>query len=310
MAKNIAEGKQGRIFNIQRFSVHDGPGIRDLVFMKGCPLRCSWCSNPEAQNFYPEIAFNKSRCIGCEYCIEVCPTGAITMLGNGKVRIKRRLCTNCGECAEICPARAIKLFGEYMSIGDVVRVVEEDSAFYWRSGGGITVSGGEPLSQAEFVHELLKFCRERGIDTAVEISGYANWEDVEMVCRYANLIFYDIKHIDSNTHKAFTGVTNELILENIKRIANYFPKIPIIARTPIIPGFTDSEDNIKAIADFLSQVESLEEYELLPYHEFGGPKYHQLGRRYSLSGLQPPSQECMAMLRELAQKATTGCKIS
>ncbi len=309
MAKS-AEDKRGLILNIQRFSVHDGPGIRDLVFMKGCPLRCLWCSNPEAQNYNPEIAFIEGRCIGCGWCKEACQAGAITILPDGKASIEKSLCNDCGKCVEICPAQAIKLFGEYMSVDDVVRVVEEDSAFYYRSGGGITVSGGEPLSQAEFVHELLKSCRERGIDTAVEISGHANWEDVERVCRYANLIFYDIKHIDSGKHKAFAGVTNELILENIRRIASNFPKTPIVARTPIVPGFTDTEDNIKAIADFLSQIGSLKQYELLPYHGFGKPKYHQLGREYSLSSLQTPSQECMAILQKLTQKATAGCKIS
>ena len=193
-----------------------------------------------------------------------------------------------------------------MSVEDIVKIVEEDSAFYWRSGGGITVGGGEPLSQSGFVSRLLQSCRERGIDTAVEISGHASWEKVESVCRYANLIFYDIKHIDSSKHKAFTGVTNKLILENIKRIAGSFPKTPIIVRTPVIPGFTESEGNIKAIADFVSQVKSVKEYELLAYHSFGEAKYRQMGREYSLSGLQPVSEQCMAKLREFAKKVTAG----
>ena len=295
--------EQAPVFDIQKFSVHDGPGIRTLIFMKGCPLRCRWCSNPESQNYHPEVALSESRCIGCGRCEDICPTDAIIPLADGKIRIERSRCNNCGKCAEVCPAKAIRLFGEYMSIHDVLRVVEEDSPFYWRSGGGITVSGGEPLLQAQFVNELLKECRHCGIDIAVEICGHAAWEDVRKVCTYADLIFYDIKHMDPSKHKAFTGVSNELILGNIERISKHFREIPIIVRTPIVPGFTDSEANIEDIVDFLKCVESLKKYELLSYHGFGEAKYNQLGRAYELSGLQPPSQEHMAKLIEIAQKA-------
>ena len=308
--KKTADNKSGLIFNIQRFSVHDGAGIRDLVFLKGCPLRCLWCSNPESQNYHPEITLNKDRCIGieCGRCVAVCPTNAIAVQANEKISINWSLCNNCGECVEICPARAIKLFGERMSVNDIVKVVEEDDAFYWRSGGGITISGGDPLSQPDFVHDLLKVCRKRGIDTAVEIGGHASWEAVEKVCRYANLIFYDIKHLDPIKHETLTGFSNELVLGNIKKIARHFPETPIIARTPVVPGFIDSEEDIKAIADFLCGVESVTEYELLPYHGFGEPKYYQLGREYPLSELKPPSQEQMEKLKKIAQKVGVGCK--
>ncbi|CAG4885153.1 putative [Formate-C-acetyltransferase]-activating enzyme [Georgfuchsia toluolica] len=198
------------------------------------------------------------------------------------------------------------MFGEQHTVDNVVRMVEEDGVFYSRSGGGITVSGGEPLFQSKFVSELLRTCRERGINTAVETSGYAKWDDVEKVCAYADLIMYDIKHIDPKKHKAFTGVTNKLILENIKKISCRFPSTPIIARTVIVPGFTDSEDNIKGIVEFLREITSLKQYVLLPYHGFGEPKYCQLGRSYPLTKLVPPSEERMEALMKIVRESSIG----
>ena len=308
MNKKTAE--QGLIFNIQRFSVHDGPGLRDLVFMKGCPLRCQCCSNPESQNAYPEIAYTISRCIACGRCEEVCPASAITKLADGKVQIDSQACTNCGECVRVCPSRAIRMFGEQHTVDSIARLVEEDGVFYSRSGGGVTVSGGEPLFQSKFVSELLRTCRERGINTALETSGHAKWAAVEKVCAYADLILYDIKHIDPKKHKAFTGVSNKLILENIKKISSRFPTTPIIARTVIVPGFTDSADNIRGIAEFLSQISSLQHYQLLPYHGFGEPKYCQLGRGYSLGNLVPPSEEQMEALMKIVRESVIGKRIS
>ena len=300
--KNKLSCDTGLIFNIQRFSVHDGPGIRDLVFMKGCPLRCRWCDNPESQKASPELAFNEDRCIGCGWCQEVCPTGAITVLDEGKVRVDRKICNDCAKCVDVCPAKALKLFGDYVSVGDILKVIEKDGAFHLRSGGGITVGGGEPIMQADFVHELLKDSRKRGIDTAMETSGYGDWESLEKVCRYANLVFYDIKHMDSNKHKTYTRVPNELILENIDKLSTYHPEIPIIARIPIVPGFNDSEENIETTVDFLTRLKGVRECELLPYHGFGEPKYHQLARKYPLSGCQPPSKEQMKVLRRITQR--------
>jgi len=300
---------RGVIFNIQRFSLHDGPGLRDLVFMKGCPLRCSWCSNPESVNRHPEIAYNAARCIGCERCRNACGIGAITALPDGKMTIDRKVCTDCGDCARACPSRAMRILGEHHSTDDVARRVEEDGQFYWRSGGGVTISGGEPMIQSAFVSGLLEKCRERGIHTAVETCGHARWEDVERVCAHANLIVFDVKHIDPVRHEALTGVPNTLILENIQKMALRFPALPIIARTPIVPGLTDSEDNIRGISEFLSSVGTVERYDLLPYHRFGEPKYVQLGRSYELSNLRPPSSERMEALKKIVRESAFGRKL-
>lgn len=306
---NINAHSDCLVFNMQKCSLHDGPGIRTLVFMKGCPLRCLWCANPESQKGTPEIVFDQNRCIGykeCGWCMETCPATAIKELENGKVGIDRHTCTICGKCAEICPSKAITLMGKFMSINDILEVVEGDDSFYWRSGGGITVGGGDPVYQADLTRQLLSKCKESGIDTAIETAGHANFADLEKICQHANFILYDIKHIDPVKHKTFTGVTNELIFDNLKRLSDVFPQTPITVRTPVIPGFNDSEEVIESIVHFLGGVKNLLKYELLPYHSFGESKYYKLGRNYPLKGLQPPDKEHMVRLKRIAYKADLG----
>lgn len=295
----------GLFFNIQKFSIHDGPGIRTIVFMKGCPLRCLCCSNPESQKRHPEISFRKNVCIGtveCGHCIDICPLHAIAVDEAGNIRIDRENCDNCGKCAEVCPANAIELIGEYAPIDHVMQIVQEDCNYYRRSRGGITVSGGEPLEQADFVSALLGECKNCGIDTAIETCGQSDQRNLEKVCRHVDLVLFDLKHMDPDAHQTLTGVGNELILENIKKISMEFSHVNIIVRTPVIPGYNDSETNIKATAEFVSRLPGLHQYELLPYHTFGAAKYAQLGRPYQLKGLDRPSAEKMDNLNKIVAR--------
>lgn len=299
------QGKRvGNVFNIQKFSVHDGPGIRDLIFLKGCPLKCKWCSNPESQNLGSEIAYIQKRCLGieqCGYCVRVCPTDAIQADSETAfAKIDRLKCNNCGKCVDVCPPKAITFFGKLMTVDEVIKIVQQDHVS-WRSSGGITISGGELLLQADFVHDLLKECKRHGIDTAIETSGYADWTDVEKACKYANLIYYDIKSLDTERHKAFTGVNNELILDNLLKISERFPATPLIVRTPLIPGFNDSEEDINAIIEFIGRINNLTNYEIMPYHAFGEVKYLQLGRDYTLSHLKLPDKEYVEQLNKRAR---------
>lgn len=284
MPNRVDTIKTGIVFNIQKFSVHDGPGIRTLVFLKGCPLRCQWCSNPESNLGHPEVLYNSSKCIGkeeCDYCTKICQTGAITESA-GKIAINRDLCTNCTDCAAVCPAKALEVCGLLMTVDEVLNAVEEDSIFYSRSGGGITLSGGEPLMQADFAAGLLQEARRRGMDTAIETTGFSDWTNIKKVFEYVDTVYFDIKCMDSAKHKQGTGVANEKILENFIRICTEFPMKPIVVRTPVIPNFNDTKEDIESIVNFLKSIPRPIEYELLEYHRFGESKYTALGRVYPL----------------------------
>lgn len=297
---NFDPKKQGYIFNIQHYSVHDGPGIRTIVFLKGCPLRCKWCSNPESQHSQPELAFNSNKCIGlaeCARCIKACPQSALEE--NGKIiKINRQSCQDCFNCAAVCPSQALNIFGKLMSVSEVMKAVEADSVFYSRSGGGITLSGGEPLLQSDFACELLKEAKRRRINTAIETCGYADWATLEKVGNYLDSILFDIKSFDNKKHMQFTGVSNERILDNFTKLCKAFPKMTKLVRTPIIPGFNDSVDDIKAIVNFIKDIPNVK-YELLSYHQLGQPKYQYLGREYPLADLKTDDEK----MRELKQIA-------
>lgn len=274
----------GVVFNIQKYSVHDGPGIRTVVFLKGCPLRCLWCSNPESQSPEPELAYNREKCLTldcCVRCVEVCTTGALGRDEENRVKVDRRLCDGCLSCADACPSRALNFYGRDMSVAEVVSAVEEDGIFYTRSGGGMTLSGGEPMHQPEFATEILKEARKRRINTAMETCGYCSGDRLEAACRYVDTLLYDIKVIDSEKHREFTGVTNELIIENLKRIRAAFKDLAIRVRTPVIPGVNDSEAEIGRILALVRTLPGAG-FELLPYHRMGKPKYEYLGGAFPM----------------------------
>lgn len=294
---------KGLVFNIQKFSLHDGPGIRTIVFLKGCPLACMWCSNPEGQSASPELMLTCDRCIDseeCDRCVAVCLDHVITRGDDGELTIDRESCDGCGDCAYVCPSRALEVSGEWVGVDDVVRIVEEDEAFYARSGGGLTVSGGEPLAQGAFVRALLEAARSRGIDTAVETSGLCNWKTMKEIAPLTDRIFFDIKCLDAEKHEQMTGVSNRKILDNFQRLRAELPEVEVVVRTPVIAGINDSEADIRDIAKFVDDAGGASAYELLPYHGFGESKYAKLGKHYRLSHLEPPSDRRMSELREIA----------
>lgn len=286
-------GMEGLIFDIKKFAVHDGPGIRTTLFMKGCPLRCVWCHNPEGISPRPEIVFFGQKCIGCKRCFEACPTGALSFKGGVRV-YERASCALCGRCTEACYAEAQVMEGRIITVEDALAEIEKDRPFYENSSGGVTVSGGEPLAQKAFVGELLRRCQERGIHTALDTCGLAPWEDLREVAACADLVLFDLKVMDASKHERFTGVGNALILENLRRLDQEKP--PLWIRIPVVPGHTDSRDNMEAIAEFLADLGSIQYVELLPYHRLGESKYARLDRPYPLSAIRPPGEE---KLREL-----------
>ena len=276
------------IFNIQKCSVHDGDGLRTLVFFKGCPLRCPWCSNPESQSYEKEIMESQVRCIGCGACETVCPQSAISKTEEGFL-INRDLCTQCFRCTDRCYAESKRVVGEDYSVEALYKEIAKDRVYYAMYGGGVTFSGGEPLTHPAFLREIAKKCRENDINVAVESCGYGTYDAFKEALPYINSMFLDIKHIDTDIHKTLTGVGNELILGNIKAIADF--GIPITIRTPLIPGLNDTAKNIQGIATFLSPLPNVVAYELLPYHSFGESKYKALGIPYPLKGTLTPSDE-------------------
>jgi pyruvate formate lyase activating enzyme len=276
---------KGTVFSIQKFSVHDGPGIRTIAFLKGCPLRCRWCSNPESQRSVPELAYNRDRCLtfdNCIRCLEICTPGAIHRDHDDRPRIHWDLCTQCLLCADACPSKALTVYGYEVTVGQVLDEVERDGAFYARSGGGLTLSGGEPLHQPAFAVALLAEARRRRLNTAMETCGHCRGEDLLAAAPHLHTLLYDVKIMDAALHRQYTGVSNELILDNLKRVRAALPQLPITVRTPVIPGINDDAAAIAGITDFIAGIPNLR-YEMLAYHRMGKPKYGYLGRDFEIS---------------------------
>ncbi len=291
----------GWIWDIQRYALHDGPGIRSLVFFKGCPLRCRWCCNPESHQRRPAIAWLAANCLGCDLCRAVCPAGAVQVV-DGERRIDDQRCDLCGRCVARCPGGALTQLGRETTVEAVLAEVTRDGIFYQRSGGGLTLSGGEPTAQPAFARELLRRYKleEYGPHAAVETCGYAPWEDLAAVLEYADLVLYDLKIMDPERHRQATGVDNARILANAVRVARAGPLLVI--RLPLIPGYTDDEANVRAVAHFARELPGVDEIHLLPYHRLGEQKYTRLGRPYPLHGTAPLPEARLLVLSHLVEE--------
>jgi len=283
----------GQVFDIKHYAVHDGPGIRITIFLKGCPLNCVWCHSPESQSRSPELLTNQEKCIGCGTCVKACPVDAV----KGPGEIDRKACNVCGACAEVCYANAIEIIGREKTIEQVLAEVEKDRDLLMVSGGGVTLSGGEPMAQPEFTLELLKHLKQEGYHTALDTSGYAPWVKLKQALDYTDLVLYDLKHMDSSKHQQYTGVKNELILENLDRISDHGKRIWV--RVPLIPGVNDDEEHIKTLIEYVRDL-NVERTFFLPYHEIGVPKYEALNRVYNYSG-EPHSLD---RLKEIKKQAS------
>lgn len=301
---SINYNMEGLVFDIQRFSIHDGPGIRTIVFLNGCPLSCKWCSNPESQILKPVIMYQSMNCIHCGRCVRACKKNAICFENKGF--INREICTACGECVNVCPASALTLKGRKMTVEQVIKELKKDAINYRRSGGGITLSGGEPLVQSDFSKELLKAAKAQGWHTAIETTGYGNKKNIEEVFPYIDLALMDIKNINSSIHKEYTGVTNEIILENAKRISEI---TNTVVRVPVIPEFNSSKERILEICNFVKILKNVKTIHLLPYHTYGQNKYELLGRDYLMKKTIHLSEEEIDKLKELVEGQNINCII-
>lgn len=300
----------GRVLNIQRYCSHDGPGIRTIVFLKGCSLRCKWCSNPESIRLKPELGYDPKLCVGakeCGLCLKPpCPEGAFYVIEgeDDKIHVNWDLASSCGtETTEVCPTKALYMFGDEMTVDHVLDEVEKDASFYRSSGGGITLSGGECFLQPEFSAALLEGAHERGINTAIETAGNVPWQFMEQVLPHVDTMLHDIKLMDSARHKKWTGVENTRILENFKRAYETFPNVDFIARTPLIPGVNSDVENIRATLAFIRPHKNVIDYELLPYHRFGLGKYEFLGKVYELADFQSPATDLVQHLESIINES-------
>jgi pyruvate formate lyase activating enzyme len=292
---------EGTIFDFKRFATGDGPGIRGLIFLKGCPLECNWCANPESQDPEPEIMYHQEKCHGSEKCLEVCPQDAIEEDEEFGLTVDDDSCDLCGACIDQCPYGALELVGERVTVAEIMDRIRNDKSFYDNSGGGITLTGGEPLFQPDFSRELLKRCRDYNISTAVETSGYSSWENLKSVTPYLNIVFFDFKHLNPELHEKYTGASNELIKVNLKKLAGSFSG-DLIIRIPLVPGHNSSKGLLEDTFSFLGGIQEIKRIELMPYHRFGVSKHHGTGREYELPEVEPVKPEEIEFLTDIGHK--------
>lgn len=281
------------VANVQKYNMHDGPGVRTQVFFKGCPLRCKWCSNPESLEKKYKVMYKRSSCVDCGACVSVCPAGIHSVNAAGTHAINYGIdCIGCRKCEVACPENALSISGEMKTISELLEVIEEDRMFYELSGGGVTAGGGDPLLQPEAVTNLLMACKKEGINTAVETSGYTRTETLLKIAEFTDLFLYDIKHIDSQKHYELTGVRNDQILKNLKELIHRRYNVKI--RMPLLKGLNDSPGDIRGVIGLLMPFQECKNFkgvDLLPYHKLGVNKYKQLGLEYPLEGVPDPSPE-------------------
>lgn len=285
----------GVIFNIQKFSLNDGPGIRTVVFFKGCPLRCRWCANPESQSPRIQILWDGGLCQGCGACVKTCPQKAVR-LENGLVSVDHDLCRGCGACVSACPGQALKAEGEEKTVEEIVSVCMQDAEFYEESGGGVTLSGGEALMHPDFAIALLRALKEKGIHTAIETTGYASEAVFSKVLPYLDLLLFDIKHWDTQKHMEGTGVSNEPILRNMKAAVGAGKEV--LPRLPVIPGYNDSLEDAEGFVRRLREV-GARRVQLLPFHQFGEKKYDMLRRDYAYADVPALGEEELTDFRQV-----------
>ncbi len=286
------------VSNIQKYSIHDGPGIRSTVFLKGCPLLCAWCHNPETQVFQPEIVWYGEKCIGCISCVKVCPHQALKASRQGIV-IDMERCTRCGKCTDVCPTLAMGKLGKEMTVEQVLAEVSKDEIFYQQSQGGVTLSGGEPLSKQEFAVECLKRCKERGYHTTVDTCGFVPESAFDAVLPYVDLFLYDIKHLDDDVHQKYMKAPVAPILSNLRHIVEKSANVWI--RVPIVPTINDAPEHIQRIGALMQEL-GLKEIYLLPYHKMAEAKYHRLHLPYTISHIAEPTAEQMQELAQILSK--------
>ncbi len=297
---------KGIVFDIKKYAIHDGAGIRTTVFFKGCPMRCWWCHNPESQKFESEIMIFKRNCLSeCNLCVEVCKKGA--MKREESLLIEKKKCDFCGECQEICPSEAIKISGKEVTVDDIMNEIDKGILFYDESGGGVTFSGGEPFAQIDFLNALLLASEERYLKTVVDTSGYTDFKSFEKINSLVDHYFYDLKLMDDSLHRKYTGVSNRIILENLKKLSEIHDNIEI--RIPLIEGITDTDENISSILDFLSELKNISQISLLNYHKGGISKYRRLGIQYRLSDIEPLSDERLKSIKSKFSKLEVNIKI-